>query len=173
MVPVCNASVDDDLDELECATQAAAATCRFGFSKWAVSLNSMPPGMQKLLPRSDVRWRKDVQLLEQGQYEQVCSCQLRMFPARRQGALWKLCSLWKTSLQEDPQTDQLTSEARDSVKLAGRPVSPSWQVSSVSQGHTGWGECTRCVPLKGSAMHENGCGHGCRLRRSGGGYCSG
>ena len=52
---------------------AAAALRRFGFSKWAVSLNSTPPGMERLLPPSDVRWRRDVHLLEQGQYEQVNS----------------------------------------------------------------------------------------------------
>ena len=50
---------------------AAAALRRFNFSKWAVSLNSTPPGMERLLPPSDVRWRRDVHLLEQGQYEQV------------------------------------------------------------------------------------------------------
>ena len=44
---------------------------RFGFSRWAVSLNSMPPGLEALLPPSDMRWRKDVGLLEEGKYEQV------------------------------------------------------------------------------------------------------
>ena len=46
---------------------------RFGFSRWAVSLNSMPPGLEALLPPSDMRWRKDVGLLEEGKYEQVGS----------------------------------------------------------------------------------------------------
>jgi len=48
-----------------------AAVCRFNFSKWAVSLNSKPPGIEKLLPPSDMRWRKDISLLEEGQYQQV------------------------------------------------------------------------------------------------------
>jgi hypothetical protein len=46
---------------------------RFGFSKWAVSLNDMPPGLDALLPPSDVRWRQDVRLLEQGRYDEVRS----------------------------------------------------------------------------------------------------
>jgi len=48
-----------------------AAVCRFNFSKWAVSLNSKPPGIEKLLPPSDMRRRKDISLLEEGQYQQV------------------------------------------------------------------------------------------------------
>ena len=51
----------------------SAGMRRFGFSRWAVSLNSMPPGLEALLPPSDMRWRKDVGLLEEGKYEQVCS----------------------------------------------------------------------------------------------------
>ena len=33
----------------------------------------MPPGLEALLPPSDMRWRKDVGLLEEGKYEQVGS----------------------------------------------------------------------------------------------------
>ena len=51
----------------------SAGICRFGFSRWAVSLNSKPPGLEALLPPSDMRWRKDVGLLEEGKYEQVGS----------------------------------------------------------------------------------------------------
>ena len=58
----------------ERAVPAAGTACRFNFSKWAVSLNSTPPGMERLLPPSDVRWRRDVRFLELGQYEQVCPC---------------------------------------------------------------------------------------------------
>ncbi len=65
------------------AQHEQAALCRFNFSKWAVSLNSTPPGMEKLLPPSDMRWRKDVRLLEQGQYEQVRSRSLHVSLARR------------------------------------------------------------------------------------------
>ena len=31
----------------------------------------MPPGLEALLPPSDMRWRRDVGLLEEGKYEQV------------------------------------------------------------------------------------------------------
>ena len=51
----------------------SAAMRRFGFSRWAVSLNSKPPGLEALLPPSDMRWRRDVGLLEEGKYEQVGS----------------------------------------------------------------------------------------------------
>lgn len=44
---------------------------RFNFSRWSVSLNSRPPGLEALLPPSDMRWRQDVRLLEEGSYEQV------------------------------------------------------------------------------------------------------
>ena len=44
---------------------------RFGFSKWAVSLNDVPPGLDALLPSSDVRRRQDVRLLEEGRYDEV------------------------------------------------------------------------------------------------------
>ena len=46
---------------------------RFNFSRWAVSLNSRPPSLEPLLPPSDMRWRRDVRLLEEGDYEQVCN----------------------------------------------------------------------------------------------------
>lgn len=46
---------------------------RFAFTGWAVSLNDMPEGMERLLPPSDVRWRQDVRLLEQGRYDEVRS----------------------------------------------------------------------------------------------------
>ncbi len=45
--------------------------CRYDFTKWAVSLNAMSPGLEKLLPPSDMRWRKDVRALEEGRYGQV------------------------------------------------------------------------------------------------------
>ena len=45
--------------------------CRYNFTKWAVSLKSMSPGLEKLLPPSDMRWRKDVRALEEGRYGQV------------------------------------------------------------------------------------------------------
>ena len=84
----------------ERAIQGAAALRRFNFSKWAVSLNSTPPGMERLLPPSDVRWRKDVRLLEQGQYEQVRSwpsqALLPSVPGQRDRALCVVCGLWAT-----------------------------------------------------------------------------
>ena len=45
--------------------------CRYKFTKWAVSLNTMSPGLEKLLPPSDMRWRKDVRALEEGRYGEV------------------------------------------------------------------------------------------------------
>ena len=45
--------------------------CRYNFTKWAVSLNTMTPGLAKLLPPSDMRWRRDVRALEAGRYEQA------------------------------------------------------------------------------------------------------
>jgi len=45
--------------------------CRYNFTRWAVSLNTMTPGLAKLLPPSDMRWRRDVRALEAGKYEQV------------------------------------------------------------------------------------------------------
>ncbi|KAK9904888.1 hypothetical protein WJX75_004896 [Coccomyxa subellipsoidea] len=44
---------------------------RFGFSRWALSLNDMPEGLERLLPPSDMRWRHDVRLLEQGKYDEA------------------------------------------------------------------------------------------------------
>lgn len=52
----------------------ASMCCRFNFTKWAVSLNDMPEGLDRILPPSDMRWRKDVRLLEQGRYEEVLPC---------------------------------------------------------------------------------------------------
>ena len=45
--------------------------CRYDFTEWAVSLNTMSPGLEKLLPPSDMRWRKDVRALEEGRYGKV------------------------------------------------------------------------------------------------------
>lgn len=67
---------------------------RFGFSKWAVSLNDAPPGLDALLPPSDVRKRQDIRLLEQGRYAEVrvpiqaplwCSMPIHMARACMQG----------------------------------------------------------------------------------------
>ncbi|CAK0783406.1 hypothetical protein CVIRNUC_006605 [Coccomyxa viridis] len=57
---------------------------RFGFSRWAVSLNSMPPGLEALLPPSDMRWRRDVGLLEEGKYEQAERKRRRMLARLRE-----------------------------------------------------------------------------------------
>lgn len=62
-------------------SQHLSAVCRFNFSKWAVSLNSTPPGMEKLLPPSDMRWRKDVRFLEEGKYEEVRCCHNPCLPS--------------------------------------------------------------------------------------------
>lgn len=45
--------------------------CRWGFTRWALSLNDMPEGLQRLLPKSDMRWRGDVRALEQGKYDEA------------------------------------------------------------------------------------------------------
>lgn len=50
-------------------TTRQTALRRFGFSQWALSLNDMPEGLERLLPPSDMRWRRDLRLLEQGEYD--------------------------------------------------------------------------------------------------------
>lgn len=55
-----------------CEAPSFLGVRRFNFSRWAVSLNSRPPSLEPLLPPSDMRWRRDVRLLEESNYEQVC-----------------------------------------------------------------------------------------------------
>ena len=56
-----------------CIAPSFLGVRRFNFSRWAVSLNSRPPSLEPVLPPSDMRWRRDVRLLEEGDYEQVCN----------------------------------------------------------------------------------------------------
>ena len=53
----------------------------------------MPEGLERLLPHSDVRWRQDVRLLEQGRYDEV-----RRGSCWQGGSLGKLCGTGTRSL---------------------------------------------------------------------------
>lgn len=54
-----------------CVIVNLSRRCRYDFTEWATSLNTMSPCLERLLPPSDMRWRKDVRALEEGRYGQV------------------------------------------------------------------------------------------------------
>ena len=41
---------------------------RYGFGTWTLALNDMPEGLERVLPPSDARRRRDLRLLEEGRY---------------------------------------------------------------------------------------------------------
>ena len=44
---------------------------RYNFSRWVVELGTASPELQKLLPSTDIRRRRDVRALDSGCYEQA------------------------------------------------------------------------------------------------------
>ena len=54
-----------------CVFVKLSRRCRYNFTEWAIALNTTSPDLERLLPPSDMRWRKDVRALEEGRYQQV------------------------------------------------------------------------------------------------------
>ena len=50
---------------------ALGLQCRYGFSRWVVELGTESPELQRLLPPTDIRQRRDVRALDSGRYEQA------------------------------------------------------------------------------------------------------
>ena len=44
---------------------------RYGFGTWTLALNDMPEGLERVLPPSDARRRRDLRLLEEGRYAEA------------------------------------------------------------------------------------------------------
>ena len=44
---------------------------RYGFGTWTLALNDMPEGLERVLPPSDARRRRDTRLLEEGRYAEA------------------------------------------------------------------------------------------------------
>ena len=44
---------------------------RYNFSRWVVELGTESPELQRLLPPTDIRRRRDVRALDSGRYEQA------------------------------------------------------------------------------------------------------
>lgn len=87
---------------------------RFGFSRWALSLNDMPEGLERLLPPSDMRWRRDVRLLEQGKYDEA--------EGERKRLLKRVASAREAATRPfEPRWFQLHPEVRCADTRAGYP----------------------------------------------------
>ena len=52
--------------------------CRYRFGNWALALNDMPVDLERLLPPSDARRRKDLRLLEEGRYSEADAERIRI-----------------------------------------------------------------------------------------------
>ncbi|KAK9823049.1 hypothetical protein WJX81_003835, partial [Elliptochloris bilobata] len=52
--------------------------CRYGFGTWTLGLNDMPASLERILPPSDARRRRDLRLLEEGRYVEADAERLRI-----------------------------------------------------------------------------------------------
>ena len=60
------------------SAEGQAYAYRYGFGTWTLALNDMPESLDRVLPPSDARRRRDVRLLEEGRYAEADAERVRI-----------------------------------------------------------------------------------------------